>query len=75
MKDGAVHFRGEVERRCSTVGGSNNGERSEQTERLREAFTGVKGAGPLARVARGEKKRENFVYCKLNRQYFRPFLV
>ena len=32
--------------RFSTGGGSNNCERSEQTERLREAFTGVEGAGP-----------------------------
>ena len=35
--------------RFSTLGGSNNCERSEQSERLREAFTGVQGAGPLVR--------------------------
>ena len=34
-------------------GASNNCERSEQTERLREAFTGVQGAGPLLGVASG----------------------
>ena len=34
-------------------GGSNNCERNEQTERLREAFTGVQGTGPLSGVARG----------------------
>ena len=31
--------------RFSTWGGSNNCERSEETKRLREAFTGVQGAG------------------------------
>ena len=32
-----------------------NCERSEQPERLREVFTGVQGAGPLAGVARGKR--------------------
>ena len=41
--------------RLSTLGGSNNCERSEHTECLREAFTGVQGAGPLAGVARGRR--------------------
>ena len=39
--------------RFSTLGGSKNCERSEQTERLREEFKGVQGAGSLAGVARG----------------------
>ena len=35
-------------------GGLSNREQSKQTERLREAFTRVQGAGPLAGVARGQ---------------------
>ena len=46
------------------MGDSINCERSEQPERLREAFTGVQGAGPLAGV-----------FGKLNMHNFRPFLV
>ena len=37
------------------MGDSINCERSEQPERLREAFTGVQGAGPLGGVARGQR--------------------
>ena len=37
------------------MGVSINCERSEQPERLREAFTGVQGAGPLVGVARGQR--------------------
>ena len=37
------------------MGDSINCERSEQPERLREVFTGVQGAGPLAGVARGQR--------------------
>ena len=32
--------------RFSTLGGSNNCKRNEQTERLREAFTGIPGGWP-----------------------------
>ena len=48
------------------MGDSINCERSEQPERLREAFTGVQGAAPL---------QENFVFGKLNMHNFRSFLV
>ena len=61
--------------RFSTLGGFNNCERSEQTERLGEAFTGVQGAGPLSGVARGPFAWENVVFCELNMHNYRPFLV
>ena len=52
------------------IGGST-ATQSEETERLREVFTGVQGAGPLAGVARGLAEG-NFVFCKLNMHNFRP---
>ena len=56
--------------RFSTWGGSNNCERSEQTERLCEAFTGVQGAGPLAGVARGQRPLKTILYLQAKYAYF-----
>ena len=54
------------------IGGST-ATQSEETERLREVFTGVQGAGSLAGVARGQRPlaEGNFVFCKLNMHNFR----
>ena len=48
----------------------------EQPERLREAFTGVQGAGPWRGLQGGSAPlQENFVFGKLNMHNFRSFLV
>ena len=54
------------------IGGST-AMQSEETERLREVFTGVQGTGPLAGVARGKRPlaEGNFVFCKLYMHNFR----
>ena len=44
---------------------------------MREAFTGVQGAGPLMGVATFQRPHawEICVFCKLNMHNFRPFLI
>ena len=49
--------------------------KSEQTKGLREAFTGVQGAGPLPLVGAASPYLKKIVFCKLNMHKFRPFLL
>ena len=56
-------------RKILNMGGSNNCERSEQTERLCEAFMGVQGAGPPGGGCKGAAPPCIRKFCILQAKY------